>query len=73
MTRADRRAIGRAILESIGGISFSADKRKHRRQHRKLAVYVTRAAKYFGDERGVGSIPWAVAQWHRQQARSHKR
>lgn len=72
MPREDRRAAGRMILETTGG--FSSDKRKRRRQHRRAARDLIRGGTIFNPGCApIGSIPWCVAQWHRQQARTYGR
>lgn len=73
MNREDRRAIGRGILESCDGVSLSSDKRKRRRQHRTMAQQLINSGTFLNGKAPVGSIPWLVAQWHRHQARGHKR
>lgn len=71
MGQHDRRATGRMILETTQGLPW--DKRKRRRFHRKAASQLIAGGTLFNAKAPTGSIPWAVAQWHLGQARTHKR
>lgn len=58
-------------MVAIGYASYVGllDKRKQRRMHRKTARGLINGGTLFHNRAPVGSTPWVVAKWHRNQAR----
>ena len=51
-------------------MGYSADKRRRRRQHRKIARQLLREGGFFNNYSAPGSTAWCVAQWHKANARA---